>query len=110
MATNLDHESRPPATHKRQYQVRGDATIPSEFRLSLAVLEEAIHCFQKHLFARDRHGRKLFREAEAWIMSEDDPLPFSFEHLCAVIGINPAYVRRGLRSWRERQLTRQGYV
>ena len=81
---------------------RGAQAI-GERRLLLAILEDAIRCFQTYLFARETRGRVLFREAEQWLASEDRDL-FSFETICEVLGIDPQQVRRGLHRWRDRQL------
>lgn len=80
------------------------ATHEPERRLAIAVLQDAVDCFQKHLRARDRKARQLFVEAEEWIASEDRSWPFSFENICDLLQINAAYLRRGLLMWRERAL------
>ena len=79
-------------------------THEPERRLAVAVLQDAVDCFQKHLRARDRKARQLFVEAEEWISSEDRSWPFSFENICDLLQINAAYLRRGLLIWRERAL------
>ena len=76
-----------------------------ERRLVLAILEDAINCFQTYIFANRSRNRRLFREAEAWLMSENDE-PFSFEHVCAVLGLEPTYIRRGIQRWYEQQYAR----
>jgi hypothetical protein len=78
-----------------------------ERRLVVAVLEDAVDCFQKHIHARDDKARRLFLDAEEWICSQDRSWPFSFENVCDLLQINPAYLRRGLIAWRDRQLHRQ---
>lgn len=75
-----------------------------ERRLAVAVLQDAVDCFQKHLRARERKARQLFLDAEEWICSEDRSWPFSFENVCDLLQINPEYLRRGLMQWKERQL------
>ena len=40
----------------------------------LAVLDDAIACFQKHAFARGRKGKILFREAEDWVQEDKQRL------------------------------------
>jgi hypothetical protein len=82
-----------------------------EYLLVAAVLEDAIHCYKKYVHARDREGRRLFEEANAWFMAErnvphagvQDPPTLSFEYVCDVLGLNPVYLRTGLSRWRERQ-------
>lgn len=80
--------------------VRKKRPVP-EYRLMLAVLEDAISCFQKYLHARDERGKKLFREAEEWILEENYDWVFSFENVCEISGFDPAYIREGLLSWKE---------
>ena len=78
-----------------------------ERRLVVAVLEDAVDCFQKHIRAHDDKARQLFLDAEEWISSEDRSWPFSFENVCDLLQINPEYLRRGLIAWRDRQLKGQ---
>ncbi|MFN8627849.1 MAG: hypothetical protein U0587_17955 [Candidatus Binatia bacterium] len=73
-----------------------------EQRLMLAMLEDALRCFQNHLFARRSRERRLFWDAEQWLLGEDQA-PFSFEHVCAVLEIDPAYLRERLQRWAARQ-------
>ena len=75
-----------------------------ERRLVVAVLQDAVDCFQKHLNARDRRARQLYLDAEEWIGSDDRTWPFSFENVCDLLQINAEYLRRGLMVWRDRQL------
>ena len=79
--------------------VHGDEAHRGERNLIIAVLEDAITCFQKNLFARDTRGRRLFREAEQWMMTGDRGLPYSFENICEFLWLNPEYLRDRLRTW-----------
>ena len=55
------------------------------------------HCvFSEVYLARSARGRRMFREAEEWILEEDSNWLFSFENICEVLGFNPGYVRKGL--------------
>jgi len=85
---------------------RKDGLGPEE-KLMLAVLEDGISCFQKYLFAQHKGERRLFREAQDWILEEDKEEPFSFENICEVLGIGPNYLRRGLLRWKQKQLARR---
>ncbi len=78
-----------------------------ERRLVIAILEDAVECFQKQLWARHHKGRQLFEDAQSWILSEDREWPFSFENICELLDINATYLRRGLLAWKERQLSTQ---
>ena len=75
-----------------------------ERRLAIAVLQDAVDCYQKHLRARDRKARQLFVDAEEWITSDDRTWPFSFDNVCDLLQISPEYLRSGLAVWKERQL------
>jgi hypothetical protein len=75
-----------------------------ERRLAIAVLQDAVDCYQKYLRARDRKARQLFLDAEEWIASDDRSWPFSFDNVCDLLQINPEYLRQGLAVWKERQL------
>jgi hypothetical protein len=70
--------------------------VEGERRLMLAVLEDAVSCYHRFALARDERGRHEFAEARAWIESTDRDWPFSYENVCDVLGIDPAYVRDGL--------------
>ena len=83
---------------------RTEIYLQSEKRLMLAVLEEAVLCFQKHIAAGNRRRKALFRDAEAWIVEENSDWLFSFENTCQVLGFDPDYLRRGLLRWKEKKL------
>jgi hypothetical protein len=76
-----------------------------EYRLIVAVLEDAVDCYQKYALAREPKARQLFEDAAEWIESDDRRWPYSFVSICDVLGLNPEYVRRGLREWKDRQAT-----
>jgi len=71
--------------------------LAPEKALALAVLEDAIHCFQQYSVARDRAGKQKFSEAENWIIRQGRDWVFTFDNVCEVLGLDPQYVRRGLR-------------
>jgi hypothetical protein len=66
-----------------------------------AVLEEALLCFHKGLVQQGRRVQRLARETEEWLLSNDPSWPFSFVSICAVLGLEPTYLRRGLQRWRQ---------
>jgi len=69
----------------------------------LAVLEDAVDCYQKHSHSTEARGQQLFAEAVEWVESDDRSWLFSFENICDTLEINADYVRRGLRTWAERE-------
>lgn len=78
-----------------------------EHRLLVAIIQDAIECFQKHLHARDTKRRQLYVDAEEWINCDDDHGPFSFTNVCELLGMDPEYVREGLVTWRDRARSRE---
>jgi hypothetical protein len=79
---------------------RGGSAVRGEKRLMLAVLQDALDCYQKYAFARDVHGRQLFVDADSWIACDDRDWYFSFENICETLEINPEYLRKGVRDWK----------
>jgi hypothetical protein len=73
-------------------------------RLMLAVLEDAMRCYQSYFNAHTGAHRRLFAEAEAWILDRKADGPFSFETICETLGINAECMRSSLREWRVQQL------
>lgn len=116
MAPNLsivasdDSSERPDVLLPVQFFATMRRHLPNktgEYRLLVAVLEDAIQCFQQHASATGRRGRRLFGEVEHWIMDEsiasaiNGTAPrLSFEYICGVLGLDPAWLRQGLRRWR----------
>lgn len=78
---------------------RGGSNVRGEKRLMLAVLQDALDCYQKYWGARGFRGKDLFRDAEQWIMDNDRRWPFSFENICEMLEISPEYLRRGVKEW-----------
>jgi hypothetical protein len=65
-----------------------------------AVLDDALHCFQQQFVKCGQRAERLAREAEEWMFSEDTTWPFSFVNICRQLGLEPAYIRRGLKQWK----------
>ena len=78
--------------------------LEGEKRLILSVLEDAVECFMKCIDSPTNKGQRLFRDADEWINLEDKHRVFSFDNVCEMLDINPDYMRRGLRDWKERKL------
>jgi hypothetical protein len=107
-ATNGDFEEKlkflfqPDVLLPAQYFERMKRTdVRPEKALMLAVLEDAVCCFQKYCLASDRRGRILFKEAESWIFDGDDSGVFAYRNVCDVLGIDGDYLRQGLLRWKE---------
>ncbi|HXJ36489.1 MAG TPA: hypothetical protein VMS22_20835 [Candidatus Eisenbacteria bacterium] len=91
-------------------RIRRRASFDGERRLMVAILEDAVDVYRKQVGARDRKRHQLFEDAEAWIESADKSWIFSFENICDVLGIEAAYVRKGLRAWKARAGGERGQV
>src|SRR5712691_11215084 len=85
------------------------SSLPSsnKRRKLVAILEDAIDCFQKYVRAADHRSRHLCAEAEKWFMSDDDSWPFSFVNICYTLDLHPGFLRRGLLEWKAQQLARR---
>jgi hypothetical protein len=83
---------------------RGLSVVEGERRLMLAILEDAVSCFQKYAGAARPRSKRLFQEAEEWFLDEDCTWVFSFESICGVLNISPEYFRTNLKRWKEQLL------
>jgi len=92
--------------------LRKSAPQGPEYLLVMAMLQDAVECVQKYRFAVDPNAIELYTDAYDWIASEDQQWPFSYENVCAILKIEPGYLRKGLYRWCERQdeLRRSGKV
>jgi hypothetical protein len=86
------------ATYRRRFHLN------PEQLLMVAVLEDAIICFQDHVAATCKRKHLLHLEAEQWILNEDRSYLFSFENICDSLGLEPTYLRQGLVRWKQAAL------
>jgi len=75
--------------------------LEPEKELMLAVLEDGVRSFQENLFAETGKKRALFDEASEWLFNDGFEHVFSFSSICSTLGLNPGYIRRGLKRWEE---------
>ncbi len=80
-------------------QFRHRPPASPEERLMLAILEDALACFQRGACAEDTQQRRLFMEACAWIFCRERHWPFSFENICDTFSVEPGYVRCAVAHW-----------
>jgi hypothetical protein len=80
-----------------------------EKRLMLALLEDAINCYQDNLISRSGKKKRLFEDTEQWVLRTDGDWIFSFDNVCDALGLNPEYVRQGLLRWKERSQKARRY-
>jgi hypothetical protein len=67
-----------------------------EKELMLAVLKDAMIIYKKQFCS----GNALFKEAETWLFDRERDRLFSFETVCAVLGLSPGKIRRDLIAWK----------
>lgn len=75
-----------------------------EERLMVAVLEEALMSFARGLHSRDPIVRQDSMEVDQWVRSRCNRDLFSFESICAILQLDPDYLRAGFAAirWRSR--------
>lgn len=83
--------------------VVADSSLVPEKRLLLAILAEAVATLQRYVLDDGRRGQRLYREAEAWVLSDDVSWPCTFRNICDALGIDPAYLRGGVMRWNDRR-------
>jgi hypothetical protein len=83
--------------------------LEPEKKLMLAVLEDAVMCFQDNLLTRDKKKKQLFDETELWLFEERSDRLFAFANVCQQLNLDPDYVRNGLKQWQQTQLNRQSH-
>jgi hypothetical protein len=74
--------------------------LDPEQALMLAVLRNVIDDFQTYVVAQSVTDKKLFEEAEGWILEEDKDWFFSFVNICEGLDLDPDYIRQGLLCWK----------
>jgi len=95
-------------TPGQYYDLRRSGGPPNPLRrLMLAVLLDAIRCFQSAATQTKKSQRSRFEDAEAWLFGENREGPFSFESVCEALGFAPPYLRSGLRRWHNQRLAGQ---
>jgi hypothetical protein len=83
------------ATHQRRFYQEPEKV------LMLALLEDAIVCFQDNYGTDCKRKNALFEDAEQWILDRDPSYIFSFENICEVLGLDASYLREGLMRWKQ---------
>lgn len=72
---------------------------PPAQRLMVAVLEEALSTFHRHVGSGAPRSRRLVSDVEAWLTATTADGPFSFGTICAALDLDEDYLRRGIERW-----------
>jgi hypothetical protein len=83
---------------------RGTSEIEPVRRLMIAMLVDAVRCFQTKFERRQPGRRQEFAEVRSWIFYDVDDGPFSFRAVCDALEIDPEAVRKGLTRWAAERL------
>ena len=70
-----------------------------EYRLLVAVLQDALTTWFRYRHSHRLRERRLFREISEWFADKHSSWPFAFECICGYLGLDPDYIRRGLVQW-----------
>ena len=87
------------STYQRRF------SLDPERVLMLAVLQDAVVCFQENLTATCKRKQVMHVEAEEWILDKDKSYLFSFENVCETLGYDAGYMREGLLRWKRAAFT-----
>lgn len=80
---------------------QGKSAETPERRLVAAILSDAVDCYLRDCFTKNRHRKRSFREAEEWFFKSDDYGVFSLENVCGILNIDPGYIRRSLKEFEQ---------
>ena len=75
--------------------------LEPEKALLLALLEDGVRTFQDNIFAESGKKRALLDEAREWLFTDGFEHVFSFNSVSSSLGLDPGYIRRGLKRWEE---------
>jgi hypothetical protein len=82
---------------------RDNSDVPLK-RLMIAVLQDALRCFQFGAHSKSSSRLKSYYEVQEWLFGETHEGPFSFQSVCDVLEIAPEYLRMGLAALRKRDI------
>ncbi|HEX4210419.1 MAG TPA: hypothetical protein VHY56_08500 [Candidatus Binataceae bacterium] len=79
----------------------GGYRLTGEQRLMVALLADAINVYQKGALSRVSRARRLYVDAEQWIMTDrPGTLGLAFSTVCEALGIDAMRLRRRLLEWK----------
>jgi hypothetical protein len=84
---------------------RGTSEVEPLWRLMVAMLVDAVRCFQTKFERRQPGMRQEFAEVRSWIFSDEDDGPFSFRAICDALEVDAETLRKGLVRWAAKRLS-----
>jgi hypothetical protein len=80
-----------------QLAKRSERAHSPEFRLVVAMFEEALRCVVSFADVQRGRQRRDFVEARDWFLDDGLDWPFGFVNVCDLLGLDAEAVRRSLR-------------
>jgi|SRR5271170_5218264 hypothetical protein len=83
----------------RQRDSLDDSASEPIRHLMLAVLTDAIQCFQRfrtNVGVQQGSRAQEFTDAKWWLFEDESDAPFSFENVCYILKFDPVALRRAL--------------
>jgi len=114
VASALSYEEALQPTRAEQYSVNTQAPFveqvvyggqrtalrwSSEYRLLLAVLQDAVACWFRYCRAHNGRERRMFQEIYDWFWDKERDWLYGFESICEHLDLDPDAIRRGLLRW-----------
>ena len=84
--------------------LRSAPLVEGQVRLCLAVLQDAITTFRKYAGAVRGRERRLFEEAQEWLLEPNTGAPLSLEYVGEALGVDPGDIRAAIERWRREHL------
>ena len=83
------------------HDLSGGYKLSGEQRLMVALLADAINVYQKGALSRASRARRLYVDAEQWIMTDrPGARGLAFSTVCEALGIDAMRMRRRLLDWK----------
>ncbi len=92
---------------ERYREVFHSRQVSPEKRLLIAVLDDAVQLFLAGIRPRRFGDLRHFKEVGDWIMASGGDELFSFDTICNLLGLDPAYLRSGLEKLKTEARTQQ---
>jgi hypothetical protein len=87
---------------------RGTSELKPFQRLMVAMMTQAVRCFQNKCEASTPAARKEFAEVRSWIFSNTENGVFCFRAVCDALELDPEGLRKSLVKWYKKRLLGSG--
>jgi hypothetical protein len=87
-----------------EQMIFGHSSSTPEKKLYIAILQDAIDEYMRNCIPETVRQRNLFSREEEWFEDDDRDFFCSFINICHILNLDPDYIRRGLRRYRETKI------